>query len=137
MPGARRSAPGTAKWCGIGGCILAVIACVITGSVAACSAAATTHYSWQTFAVLAGVCGIGFAFFCTAGSVLIVDALPEQQQGIRSGMLGVTMRLGHRHRHPGRFPVRQALTAHIEVKGRAVDEPISHMFGDCRYSLTF
>ncbi|MCX4098360.1 MFS transporter [Nocardia sp. alder85J] len=123
----------------VGARILAIVACVITGGVAACSAVAMTHYSWQAFAVLAGIFGIGFAFFYTAGSVLIVDALPEDQQGIGSGMLGVTMGLGSAIGTSilAAFQSAHPITAHIEVMGRTIDQPIPQVFGDRGYSLTF
>ncbi|WP_019927328.1 MFS transporter [Nocardia sp. BMG111209] len=123
----------------IGARILAIVACVITGAVAAGSAVAITHYSWVTFAILAGVFGIGFAFFYTAGSVLIVDGLPADQQGIGSGMLGVTMGLSSAIGTAilAAFQSANPLTAHIEVMGRTIDQPIPQVFGDRGYTLSF
>ncbi|MQY22576.1 MFS transporter [Nocardia macrotermitis] len=117
----------------------AIVACVITAVCAAGFALAIPHYSWQIFAILAGVFGIGFALFYTAGSVLIVDALPEEQQGIGSGMLGVTMGLGSAIGTAilAAFQAAHPLQAHIDVMGHSVTQPIPQVFADRAYVLTF
>lgn len=119
--------------------IHAIVACVITALCAVGFAVVIPHYSWEAFAALAGVFGIGFALFYTAGSVLIVDALPERQQGIGSGMLGVTMGLGAAIGTAilTAFQAAHPLVAHIDVMGHAVTQPIPQVFADRGYVLTF
>lgn len=117
----------------------AIIACVITALCAVAFALVIPHYSWQAFAIIIAVFGVGFALFYTAGSVLIVDALPEKQQGIGSGMLGVTMSLGSAIGTAilTAFQAAHPLKAHIEVMGHSVTQPIPQVFADRGYVLTF
>ncbi|WP_019925095.1 MFS transporter [Nocardia sp. BMG111209] len=123
----------------IGARVPAVIACVVVALVAVGFALAVPHYSWVSFALLSAVFGIGFAFFYTAASVLIVDGVPEGQHGIGSGMLGAIMGLGTAIGTAvmTAFQAANPITAHIEVMGHAVTQPIPQVFADRGYVLTF
>ena len=102
-------------------------------------ALAIPHYSWQLFAGLSAVFGIGFAFFYAAAAILMVDALPEGQQGIGSGMLGVTMSPGGAIGTAimAAFQSANPVVAHIDAVGRSVVQPIPQVFADRAYVHTF
>ncbi|WP_327098770.1 hypothetical protein OIE68_08160 [Nocardia vinacea] len=88
---------------------------------------------------LSAVFGIGFAFFYAAAAILMVDALPEDQQGIGSGMLGVALNLGGAIGTAimAAFQSENPVVAHINAVGRSVEQPIPQVFTDRAYVLTF
>ncbi|WP_067887970.1 MFS transporter [Nocardia vaccinii] len=97
------------------------------------------HYSWITYLVLYLLAGIGFGCFYAAGPNLIMDAVPQEQQGISAGMLGVTMSMGSAicmavttallNNHP--------VKAHIDVMGHSTVQTIPQVFADRGYTLSF
>ncbi|MFE7743906.1 MFS transporter [Nocardia sp. NPDC057455] len=96
-------------------------------------------YSWQTYLVLFMIAGIGFGMFYAAIGNLLIEAVPPEQQGISSGMLGVTQNMSSAigiaittallNAHP--------VIAHIDVMGHKADQPIPQVFADRGYELTF
>ncbi|WP_157117505.1 MFS transporter, partial [Nocardia vaccinii] len=100
---------------------------------------ATVPYSWTTFAMLAAVSGIGFGFFYACAPLLMVDAVPPEQQGISLGMFGVVTSIGS----GTGIAITTALLnnnpikAHIDVMGHSVTQVIPQVFGDRGWSLGF
>jgi len=123
----------------IGARIPAIVACVIMAIVGVGFALATPHYSWQLFAGASAIFGIGFAFFYASAAILIVDALPEEQQGIGSGMLGVALSLGGAIGTAvmAAFQSANPVVAHIDALGRSAAQPIPQVFADRAYVHTF
>jgi len=97
------------------------------------------HYSWATYAGLYALGGVGFGLFYAAVANLIVDAVPQEQQGISSGMLGVTLNLGTAIS----LAVTTALLnnnpvkAHIDVLGHKAEQTIPQIFADRGYTQSF
>ncbi|GAA5061380.1 MFS transporter [Nocardia callitridis] len=117
----------------------AIVALVVMASVSAGYALATTSYSWLVFAILAAIFGIGFGLFYAAVPILMVDAVPQEQQGIGLGMLGVTQSIGS---GVGIAVVTALLnngpiTAHIDVMGRTVDQTIPQVYADNGWVIGF
>lgn len=120
-----------------GGRIPAIIAIVLM-TLAAIGFIAV-GYDWFTYMLFYVLASAGFAFLNAAVPNLLVDAVPAEQQGVTTGLLGVVMSLGTgvamavmtamQNSHP--------VTAHIDVAGRTAVQPISHVFGDEGYSQGF
>lgn len=55
---------------------------------------AVTPHTWQMFLLLNAIFGIGFGFYYAATPILIVEGVPQEQQGISVGMLGVMQSMG-------------------------------------------
>ncbi|WP_329407811.1 MFS transporter [Nocardia vinacea] len=123
----------------IGVRIPVIFSCVVMISVGIGFALATPHYSWQLFAVLSAVFGIGFGLFFAGVSILMVDALPEEQQGIGSGMLGVAIGIGTAFGSAimAAFQSANPVNASVSVMGQGATQPIPQIFGDDGYVLTF
>ncbi len=100
---------------------------------------AVFHYSWVTYLVLAMLGGIAFGFVNAALPNLIVEAVPPEQQGISTGMLGVTMSVGT----GGAMAITTALLnnnpvkAHIDVMGHQAVQVIPQVFADRGYTESF
>lgn len=96
-------------------------------------------YSWENYLLLSLIGGIGFGCFYAAGPNLIIEAVPQQQQGISSGMLGVTMSLGS----AAGLAITTALLnnnpvrAHIEVMGHSTVQTIPQVFAGRGYTESF
>ncbi|MEV5835177.1 MFS transporter [Nocardia sp. NPDC052112] len=96
-------------------------------------------YSWATYSLFYALSGIGFGFFYAAVANLVVDAVPQEQQGISTGMLGVTINLGT----AVSLAVVTALLnnnpikASIDVMGNHAVQPIPQVFADSGYTQTF
>ncbi|MET9491258.1 MFS transporter [Nocardia sp. NPDC006630] len=96
-------------------------------------------FSWTTDAILYGLSGIGFGFFYAAAANLVVDAVPEEQQGISTGMLGVTINIGTAVSLAmvtallNNNPVK----ANIDVMGHHAVQVIPQVFADHGYKLSF
>ncbi|WP_327099002.1 MFS transporter [Nocardia vinacea] len=96
-------------------------------------------YSWVTYLVLYVVAGVAFGFLWAALPNLIVEAVPPEQQGISSGMLGVTLALG--------TGVAMAIStaalnnspvvAHIDVAGDSSTGAVPQVFADNGYTQSF
>ncbi|WP_231386842.1 MFS transporter [Nocardia sp. BMG111209] len=123
----------------IGARIPAIIACVVMVGVGVGFALVTPHYSWQLFGALNAIFGIGFGLFFASASILMVDALPEDQQGIGSGMLGVAMGLGSAIGAAAMAAFQSANPVHatINVMNQSVSQAIPQIFSDRAYVLTF
>ncbi|WP_433621220.1 MFS transporter [Nocardia sp. CA-120079] len=123
----------------VGARIPAIIACVVMIGAGVGFAFATPHYSWALFRLLNGIFGIGFGMFFAAASIMMVDALPEEQQGIGSGMLGVAMGVGAAIGGAimAAYQSANPVTANINVMNRSVAQPIPQVFADRAYVLTF
>jgi MFS family permease len=125
----------------IGARIPAIIACVVMIGCGIGFALATPHYTWLAIGLLNGAFGIGFGMFFASASVLMVDALPEEQQGIGSGMLGVTLGIGgsvgtaimaaFQSAHP------ISATVNIVPLKIVATQRIPQVFSDQGYTLTF
>lgn len=97
------------------------------------------EYSWVTYLVLYVIAGVAFGFLWAALPNLIVEAVPPEQQGISSGMLGVTLALGS--------GVAMAITtallnhspvvAHIDVAGESSTRAVPQVFADIGYTQSF
>ncbi|WP_369690332.1 MFS transporter [Nocardia miyunensis] len=100
---------------------------------------ALAPYDWGTYAALSAVMGIGFGFFYASAPILLVDAVPEDQQGITAGMFGIATALGSGITLSvaaallDNSPVR----AHIDVMSRAVAQTIPQVFADSGYTTCF
>ncbi len=121
----------------IGARVPAIVALIL---MAGCAAAyALTSYSWVTYTVIGAVFGIGFGLFYAAVPILMVDAVPQEQQGISVGMLGVTLSMGS----AVGLAVMTALLnnspvkAHIDVAGHSVTQVIPQVFADRGYTVGF
>lgn len=96
-------------------------------------------YSWATYAALYVVAGIGFGFFYAAAANLIVDAVPQEQQGISTGMFGVALNVGSAIA----LAVVTALLnnnpvkAQIDVLGNHAEQVIPQVFADRGYTQSF
>jgi MFS family permease len=125
----------------VGARIPAIIASVVMIGSGIAFALTTPHYTWQTFGILNGVFGIAFGLLFASASILIVDALPEGQQGIGSGMLGVTIGIGASAGSAvmAAFQSAHPLKATVVIKslGQNVTQPIPQVFGDQAYTYTF
>ncbi|MBU3062999.1 MFS transporter [Nocardia sp. NEAU-G5] len=51
-------------------------------------------HTWVVFLIISAVFGIGFGFFYAAAPILIVEGVPQEQQGISVGMSGVMQSMG-------------------------------------------
>ncbi|WP_308163226.1 MFS transporter [Nocardia alni] len=96
-------------------------------------------YSWATYAGLYVLAGVGFGFFYAAAANLVVDAVPAEQQGISTGMLGVTMNIGTAVCLAVVSALQNAnpVVAHIDVLGHHVDQAIPAVFADRAYTESF
>ncbi|MEV0364711.1 MFS transporter [Nocardia fusca] len=96
-------------------------------------------YSWVTYLVLYVVAGVAFGFLWAALPNLVVEAVPPEQQGISSGMLGVTLALGS--------GVAMAITtallnhnpvvAHFDIAGESSTQVVPQVFADSGYTQSF
>lgn len=114
---------------------LAVLAALAVGFAFACDG----HYSWQLFLVLTLLFGIGFGFFFAAAANMVVEAVPEEQQGISVGMLGVMQGMGTA---VGLAVITALLNenpvkANINALGHSITEPIPGVFADKGYVIGF
>jgi MFS family permease len=119
----------------------ALIAGVVMIGCGIAFALITPHYTWQAFGLLNGVFGIAFGLLFASASIMIVDALPEIQQGIGSGMLGVTIGIGGSAGSAvmAAFQSAHPLKATVVIKalGQNVSQPIPGVYGDQAYTYTF
>ncbi|WP_067899676.1 MFS transporter [Nocardia vaccinii] len=121
----------------IGARIPAIISLIVM--VGAGIGYATVPYSWQAYAVLAAIFGIGAGFFYASAPILMVDAVPQEQQGISLGMFGVLTSIGA----GTGIAITSALlnnnpiNAHISVMGHSITQPIPQVFGDRGWSDSF
>lgn len=121
----------------IGGRIPAIIAFALL-TVSAIGFA-VSQYSLVTYLVLYILSGIAFGFLYAALPSLIVEAVPPEQQGISSGMLGVTTSLGT----GAAMAVTTALlnnnpvVAHIDIAGHTTTQVIPQVFADRGYTDSF
>jgi MFS family permease len=96
-------------------------------------------YNWLVYTLLYVLAGIGFGFFYAAVPNLVIEAVPAEQQGISTGMLGIVQNIGSAasmavvtallNNHP--------VVAHIEVAGHQAVQAIPQVFGDRGYDLSF
>ncbi|MFE3262348.1 MFS transporter [Nocardia sp. NPDC059091] len=104
------------------------------------AALALLPHTWQVFAV----CGVGFGaalgLYYACMPILMVEAVPQEQQGISVGMLGVTQNLGM---SVGAAVVTAFVAAHplvsrVSVAGRPPQETrLPSVFADRGYELGF
>ncbi len=96
-------------------------------------------YGWATYAGLYMLAGVGFGFFYAAAANLVVDAVPAEQQGISTGMLGVTMNIGTAVCLAVVSALQNAnpVVAHIDVLGHHADQAIPAVFADRAYTESF
>ncbi|MBF4999627.1 MFS transporter [Nocardia sp. BSTN01] len=116
-----------------------LIALAVMAAVGVGYAVAIPSYSWPLFLILSVGFGIGFGFFYAALPNLIVEAVPDEQQGISVGMLGVTLNIGTAI---GLAVVtallnNAPLTARIDVMGHTTVQTIPQVFTDRGYILGF
>ncbi|MEV0029924.1 MFS transporter [Nocardia sp. NPDC050793] len=97
-------------------------------------------HTWVTFLWVSAAFGVGFGFYYAAMPILMVEAVPQEQQGISLGMLGVMQSMGvaiglaivtaFLHASPMR--------ALVSVGGQpAPPSPVPGIFGDNGYELGF
>ncbi|WP_040831289.1 MFS transporter, partial [Nocardia jiangxiensis] len=120
-----------------GGRLSAIVAFVLL--IASAVGFVVVQYSWISYLALYVVAGLAFGFLWAALPNLIVDAVPEEQQGISTGMLGVIISLGT----GGAMAVTTALlnsnpvVAHIDVAGHSSTQVLPQVFADRGYNQSF
>ncbi|MBY8861435.1 MFS transporter [Nocardia sp. CA2R105] len=121
----------------VGGRALAIISFVVLA--AASCAFALTHYSWQAYLLIYLLGGIGSGFLYAAQPILIVEAVPAEQQGVSAGMLGVMSSMGS----GVIIGITTALLnsnpvkAHIDVAGHSSTTVLPQVFTDRGYTEGF
>lgn len=97
-------------------------------------------FNWVVFMILGGVYGIGFGIYTATTPILITETVPQRQQGVSAGMLGVAQGVGTSiglavmtaflNAHP--------ITAVVSISGNVVgSETIPSVFGDKGYTFAF
>ncbi|WP_063711808.1 MFS transporter [Nocardia sp. BMG111209] len=121
----------------VGARIPAIAALLIMGVDGA--AYALVSYSWVTFAVLNAIFGIGVGLFYSASTILLVDAVPQEQQGIGAGMFGVVQSIGAALILAISTAVLNGspVKAHIDVMGRTITQTVPQIFADRGYAISF
>ncbi|MFE7797325.1 MFS transporter [Nocardia sp. NPDC057440] len=76
----------------IGARIPLVFALVLFASAGVCYA--VLPHTWVVFLWVSAAFGIGFGFYYASMPILMVEAVPQEQQGISLGMLGVMQSMG-------------------------------------------
>lgn len=96
-------------------------------------------YSWVTYLVLYLLAGVGFGCIYAAVPNLLIDAVPQKQQGITTGLLGVTMSLGTGIAMAISTAMLNAnpVVAHIDVAGHQSSQVLEHVFADRGYFQSF
>ncbi|MEV6661369.1 MFS transporter [Nocardia fluminea] len=108
--------------------------------VAAGVAYAVLPHTPTVFVWVSAVFGIGFGFYYASMPILMVEAVPQEQQGISLGMLGIMQSMGVA---VGLAIVTACLTAspitaHISVAGQPMpDTVVPQLFADRGYELGF
>ncbi|MEV6073294.1 MFS transporter [Nocardia sp. NPDC052001] len=101
---------------------------------------AALGHGWVTMAVIGAVTGVGFALYYATMPNLIVEAVPAEQQGISSGMLGVMQAMGVAIgiAIATAFLNANPVVAEVTVAGRpAVTQEIPLIFADRGYEISF
>lgn len=121
----------------IGARIPAIAALLIMGADGAAYAAVS--YSWITFAVLNAIFGVGVGLFYSSSTILLVDAVPQEEQGIGAGMFGVVQSIGAALILAVSTAVLNdsPVTAHIDVMGHSITRAIPQIFADRGYTISF
>ncbi|MFE3545300.1 MFS transporter [Nocardia sp. NPDC059177] len=112
----------------------------LTIFVGSAVAFAVLPHSSTVFLLVNAVFSIGFGFYYAAMPILMVEAVPQEQQGISLGMLGVMQSMGVAIGLAvvTAFLHQAAMSAQISVGGQPVpDTPIPDIFGDQGYELGF
>ncbi|MEV5835436.1 MFS transporter [Nocardia sp. NPDC052112] len=103
-------------------------------------AQALAPHTWHIFLLTNAAFGVALGFYYAAAPNLIVEAVPQEQQGISVGMLGVTQSMGVAI---GVAVVTALVNAHplhatVTVAGQPPQtRPIPQVFGDRGYELGF
>lgn len=114
--------------------IMAMMVMVVGGVVYA-----LVPYSWGTYAGLSVVMGIGFGFFYASAPILLVDAVPQEQQGITAGMFGIVTALGSGITLSVAAAILNTapIKAHINVMGHSITQAIPQVFADRGFINSF
>ncbi|GAD85792.1 MFS transporter [Nocardia asteroides] len=115
---------------------------VIALAIFVCSAAAfaVLPHTSTVFLLVNAVFSIGFGFYYAAMPILMVEAVPQEQQGISLGMLGVMQSMGVAIGLAvvTAFLHANGMTALISVGGQdQPPTPVPDIFGDRGYELGF
>lgn len=116
----------------------------LIGALAILTAAGLAYavlpFTWVVFALVSAAFGVGFGAYYAATPNLIVEAVPQEQQGVSAGMLGVMQSMGVAI---GLAVITAFLNANpvkavVTVAGQPpVTKEIPQIFGDQGYELGF
>ncbi|WP_019926237.1 MFS transporter [Nocardia sp. BMG111209] len=96
-------------------------------------------HHWGLFALTSGFFGIAFGLYYAAAPTLVVEAVPQEQQGISVGVLGVMQSMGVAIGTAAitAFLNNNPLHAQVSVAGQTRTAPIPQVFGEHGYVLGF
>ncbi|MCX4091885.1 MFS transporter [Nocardia sp. alder85J] len=96
-------------------------------------------HTWGLFAITSGAFGIAFGLYYAAAPTLVVEAVPQEQQGISLGVLGVMQSMGVAIGTAAitAFLTNNPLHAVVTVAGQTQTAPIPQVFGEHGYVLGF
>ncbi|MFE7721455.1 MFS transporter [Nocardia rhizosphaerihabitans] len=97
-------------------------------------------HTWQVFAVASAAFGAGFGLYYACMPILMVEAVPQERQGISVGMLGVMQSLGTAIGTAvvTGFVSANPITASVSVAGQpARTQEVPNIFADRGYELGF
>ncbi|WP_067805306.1 MFS transporter [Nocardia beijingensis] len=101
---------------------------------------AVLPHTWQVFALSGIAFGAAFGLYYACMPILMVEAVPQEQQGISASMLGVTQNLGAA---AGTAVITAFIAAHpiiasVSVAGRTPQaNQLTNVFADRGYELGF
>ncbi|WP_067679886.1 MFS transporter [Nocardia miyunensis] len=97
-------------------------------------------HTWPIFALVSAVYGIGFGLYYASTPILMVEAVPQEQQGISIGMFGVMQSLGGAI-GPAVLTallIANPVRAHLLVAGHDTGaRPVPQVFADRAYDIGF
>ncbi|MQY20967.1 MFS transporter [Nocardia macrotermitis] len=97
-------------------------------------------YSWLAFMLVGGIFGIGFGMFSASNPILITEAVPAEQQGVSTGMLGTAQGMGNAIGLAVITAFLNASPVHAKVSFNGnvmANTLIPDVFGDRGYTLGF
>ncbi|MQY27882.1 MFS transporter [Nocardia aurantia] len=140
-------------WAGVMGMIVGPLAGALTRRIGARTPAiiglallaiaalgyTVASYSWPVYLLISAIGGIAFGFIYAAVPNLIVEAVPAEQQGISTGMLGVVQNIGTSAAVAVMTAMLNAnpVKAQLDVAGHRSEQVIPQVFADHGYHTSF